>query len=204
MRFISCLRWQGYFSDEPCRIFFRSQSFSIFIEAIWPQLLHFQDYSCRACLFIWVTIKEPERAAVIRNWLIGTRCIWRPAWLTEVSVKTYGLCWYNVCVYSLKKKKKNLSICTVYNLLCSYVIHNFLSNSVFCAQTLAMWIACNQFACLVMHRHPTKLCVCLKSHLFAPPAICVYCNGTSYSLPASIVHVCVDACTHLHSSIVCF
>uniref|UniRef100_A0A3Q3BHI2 Protocadherin 20-like n=1 Tax=Haplochromis burtoni TaxID=8153 RepID=A0A3Q3BHI2_HAPBU len=75
MRFISCLRWQGYFSDEPCRICFRSQSFSIFIEAIWPQLLHFQDYSCRACLFIWVTIKEPERAAVIRNWLIGTRCI---------------------------------------------------------------------------------------------------------------------------------
>lgn len=104
MRFISCLRWQGYFSDEPYRICFRSQSFSIFIEAIWPQLLHFQDYSCRACLFIWVTIKEPERAAVIRNWLIGTRCIWRPAWLTEVSVKTYGLCWYNVCVYSLKKK----------------------------------------------------------------------------------------------------
>lgn len=43
------------------------------------------------------------------------------------------------------------------------------------------------------HTRPTCRCVQLKSYLCAPPAICVYCNGTSYSLSASIVRVRVDA-----------
>lgn len=39
----------------------------------------------------------------------------------------------------------------------------------------------------------------LKSYLFAPSSICVYCNGTNHSLPAPIVPICVQShtCTQL-------
>lgn len=60
------------------------------------------------------------------------------------------------------------------------------------------------------NKEPCKCFQFKKLFLFAPAAICVYCNGTNHSLSAPIVCacVCLPACslcdgTRVHSCIVC-